>query len=273
MPLVECLTSNDVETKRCSAKLLSLLAWDNEENQNALREAGGIPLLIACIAADDMIAKSYAVQVLAALASSHKDNRNIIRTSNGIVPLVECLTSNDVETKRYAISSIVNIVLYNKYSQNIVRKAGGIPLLVACLTSEDEATKHDAIQAFRHVSRIENLLSRYLEEVNAERSACYGFFNYMSGGKRFLKETESINNLQKLLIREDDAALTPKQTKVLEQSRLGQRLRAYLNNANNAEELQALCGSTPKTIIEFAHKLQNMTLTTMHTVPLDVTLH
>ena len=67
--------------------------------------------------------------------------------------------------------------------------------------------------------------------------------------------------------------LTPKQTKVLEQSRLGQRLRAYLNNANNAEELQALCGSTPKTIIEFAHKLQNMTLTTMHTVPLDVTLH
>ena len=273
VPLVECLTSNDVETKRCSAKLLSLLAWDNEENQNALREAGGIPLLIACIAADDMLAKSYAVQVLAVLASSHKDNRNIIRTSNGIVPLVECLTSNDVETKRYAISSIVNIVLYNKYSQNIVRKAGGIPLLVACLTSEDEATKHDAIQAFRHVSRIENLLSRYLEEVNAERSACYGFFNYMSGGKRFLKETESINNLQKLLIREDDAALTPKQTKVLEQSRLGQRLRAYLNNANNAEELQALCGSTPKTIIEFAHKLQNMTLTTMHTVPLDVTLH
>ena len=54
------------------------LAYNNQENQNAIREAGAIPQLVTLLGLDDDRTKQFVAGALADLANKNPDNQNAI---------------------------------------------------------------------------------------------------------------------------------------------------------------------------------------------------
>jgi vacuolar protein 8 len=96
------LSSSSAKTKEDAARVLGHLARENEENRDAIREAGGIELLIECLGDKSSDARKYAPQALAILASNGRNQRVIINILNqgGIELLIGCL-SDEIELVRF----------------------------------------------------------------------------------------------------------------------------------------------------------------------------
>ncbi|MBC61332.1 MAG: hypothetical protein CMP11_02665 [Zetaproteobacteria bacterium] len=72
------LSSNDSGVQQSAARNLAFLSRNNQENQNAIRQAGAIPRLVTLLESDDFLTKDYVAGVLLDLAYNNLENQSVI---------------------------------------------------------------------------------------------------------------------------------------------------------------------------------------------------
>ena len=122
---------------RAAFELFNLAA--NAANQDRIREAGGIPLLVTLLAGGSGPAAAGA---LWNLAENNASNQDAIREAGGIPPLVALLAAAAsleqpaaaAATRGNTVGALANLAA-NAANQDAIREAGGIPPLVALLAA------------------------------------------------------------------------------------------------------------------------------------------
>jgi hypothetical protein len=118
-------------------------------NQNAIRDAGGIPLLVKLLApAEDAEVESAdtlgdstkaAVDALCRLAENNALNQNAFRDAGAISPVVETLTTAaTLEAAVWMAWALRHLATKNTQNQDAIREACGIPPLVDLLIDAAE---------------------------------------------------------------------------------------------------------------------------------------
>lgn len=92
-PLVALLKRGSPEQKLSTLALLVTLAYPDDLNRTAIREAGGIPLLLPFLRSSSATAKRTAADLLITLALGDAENKVAIRKAGGIPPLLRFLES------------------------------------------------------------------------------------------------------------------------------------------------------------------------------------
>ena len=141
-PLVDCLESENMETRRLALRTLCNMSFDDRNNEE-IRSIGGIAPIINCLfpdanGAEDVETTRAALRTLCNLSINGTagkevgkqsrpqpplwpfltafgcsvdadENKREIRLLGGLLPIVECLQSEDVRTRRDALRTICNL--------------------------------------------------------------------------------------------------------------------------------------------------------------------
>jgi hypothetical protein len=89
--------------------LLQILASNNPANHDAVRECGGIPVLIGLAddGTDDQ--KTYAAGALLNLTDANVANCDTVRESDGVAVLTRMVADGTVKQKAIAIAALENV--------------------------------------------------------------------------------------------------------------------------------------------------------------------
>ena len=131
--VVVALLDAGVAATKSAAMTMERLSFENDTNQDAIREAGGIAPLVALLGAgSDSEAAGDAAGALRNL-SENATNKDAIREAGGIAPLVALLGAGaDSGAARDAAGALMNLAV-NATNKDAIREAGGIAPLVALL--------------------------------------------------------------------------------------------------------------------------------------------
>ena len=134
---------NPLKTRRqspCSViNALWSLAAQNEENQDAIRQAGGVPRLVAQLQNPGTSAVAgHAAGALWSLAANNPSNQHAVRESGGVTSLIDlahaCSSSTwSPDAARHAAGALRNLAADNPENKESIRRLGGIPPLVKML--------------------------------------------------------------------------------------------------------------------------------------------
>lgn len=105
--LIKVMREGSTEAKKEASGTIGTLAND-AHNQDVIREAGGIPLLIQVLCDENkfnLLGQSNAAAALANLARSSSQNMDEIREKGGIEPLIKILTKGSEEVDGALLSS------------------------------------------------------------------------------------------------------------------------------------------------------------------------
>jgi len=137
--LLDCgLVSTATEIDSNVARAGALALWScskSTKNKNAIRRAGGIPLLAKLLKSHN---ESMLVPVVGTLqeCASEESYRLAIRTEGMIEDLVRNLKSSDPELQRHCASAIFKCA-EDSETRDLVRQFGGLDPLVALLANSD----------------------------------------------------------------------------------------------------------------------------------------
>ncbi|KNE65224.1 hypothetical protein AMAG_10872 [Allomyces macrogynus ATCC 38327] len=115
----------------CSLRDYDLL---NENNQLAIRNVGGLEILVNLLDTDDPKCKIGSLSILNNISNNFVI-RKAISELDGMRPLVDLLQDHHVEVKCLAAETIANCAKYAK-NRRMVRKYGGIRSLVRLLVTD-----------------------------------------------------------------------------------------------------------------------------------------
>lgn len=124
------LQTGSQEAQVHAADALMNLA-ENSQNQDVIREEGGIQALIMVLRVGSQLGQAFSAATLRNLAENGK-NQDVIREEGGIHPLIMILREGSQETQVYAADALKNLA-WNKQNQNAIRQEGGIHPLVDVL--------------------------------------------------------------------------------------------------------------------------------------------
>ncbi|XP_037078270.1 armadillo repeat-containing protein 4-like isoform X2 [Pollicipes pollicipes] len=104
---------------------------DQEVCQLALRDVGGLEVLLNILETNDVRCKIGSLKVLKVI-SSHPEVRRSIASLGGLETLVTLFSSPSNQLKALASETIANVAQF-RWARRIVRKSGGVPKLVDLL--------------------------------------------------------------------------------------------------------------------------------------------
>jgi hypothetical protein len=100
-------------------------------NKVAIREAGGIPVLVALLERGGSPSSFFALGVLRQLATSDAENKVAILESGAVPLLVAIVESGSLESQEQAAAALAVLADDHEACCLAIRDAGGIPQLVA----------------------------------------------------------------------------------------------------------------------------------------------
>ena len=124
-------------TKYISA-ITNLAMGTNLDNQDAIREAGGIPLLVSLLPyGPDSKHTGDVVSALRSLTHENSSNCDALREAGGVPWMVSMLqTGPSHPAATDAAATLTHIAAENSANQDAVREAGGIRPLIALLAGD-----------------------------------------------------------------------------------------------------------------------------------------
>jgi vacuolar protein 8 len=157
-PLIDCLESENLESRRYALRTLCNLSFD-EHNSVEIRVLGGIGPIIDCLfptsdSLEDVETTRAALRTMCNL-SVNDENKIEIRLLGGLGPVVECLSSADVKTRRDALRTICNLCA-DQDNKMEVRPLGGLKPILDCVESEDVETRRYALASLINLSNDED---------------------------------------------------------------------------------------------------------------------
>nr|XP_046227453.1 outer dynein arm-docking complex subunit 2 [Scatophagus argus]XP_046227454.1 outer dynein arm-docking complex subunit 2 [Scatophagus argus] len=224
VPNLVKLTANqekDVEVARCGA----LALWScskSTKNKEAIRKAGGIPLLGRLLKSQH---ENMLIPVVGTLqeCASEKSYRIAIQTEGMIKDLVENLSSENDELQMHCASAIFKCA-EDKQTRDLVRRYKGLQPLVSLLTKADNkqllAAATGAIwkcsisvenvakfQEYKALETLVGLLTDQPEEVLVNVVGALGEFAQIPANKATIRKSGGIKSLVNLLTRTNQALL------------------------------------------------------------------
>ena len=144
-PLVALLKTDSKHAQKQAAHALAGIAKGGQENQNGVKDAGGVELLVDLMkvnadgSADEEV-QSGAAAALAALANSNAANQVAITACGGIEPLIKLVTDSSVEQPKVdAARTLWSLSDKNYNNQTAIASAGGNRALVSLVRTAGEA--------------------------------------------------------------------------------------------------------------------------------------
>mmetsp|Transcript_15009 Transcript_15009/g.49222 ORF Transcript_15009/g.49222 Transcript_15009/m.49222 type:complete len:1283 (-) Transcript_15009:55-3903(-) len=159
VPCTEYLVSEETKVREYGALAMATFCKDHQKNKDAIRVAGGIPLLVKCLDPEKGSANlaKHAASAINQLSIGNAYNKLAINEFGAIVPLVRLLSAGkEAAVTEHAISVIPTLCVGNKENDLEIAKAGGIPPIVELL---DAGLTHPvtgpAVTAAMHLVREE----------------------------------------------------------------------------------------------------------------------
>ncbi|GLC57934.1 hypothetical protein PLESTB_001291300 [Pleodorina starrii] len=143
-------SSMSVKGQEKAAKSLMTLASNDDANQVAIAQAGGIPPLVKLLNSSDTGVQEQAAGALGVLAGNDA-NQVAIAQAGGIPPLVKLLNSSDTGVQEQAAGAL-GVLAGNDANQVAIAQAGGIPPLVKLLNSSDTGLQKRAAWALAYLA-------------------------------------------------------------------------------------------------------------------------
>ncbi|TMS09166.1 Armadillo repeat-containing protein 4 [Larimichthys crocea] len=207
------LLEGDVEVARCGA----LALWScskSTKNKEAIRKAGGIPLLGHLLKSPH---ENMLIPVVGTLqeCASEKSFRIVIQTEGMIKDLVKNLNSENDELQMHCASAIFKCA-EDKQTRDLVRKYKGLKPLVSLLSKEDNkellaaATgaiwkcsismeNVDELQKYKALETLVHLLTDEPEDVLVNVVGALGEFAQIPANKAIIRKCGGIKSLVNLL--------------------------------------------------------------------------
>ena len=128
---VRALREGDDAAKTAAARELGSLAWNNNANQVAIAEAGGIPPLVELLRDGSAEAKYQAASALGEVQCNNNANRVLIVEASGIPPLVDLLRDgSNLDAKQWATCALRHLGRNNDANQVAIAAALSLEALV-----------------------------------------------------------------------------------------------------------------------------------------------
>ena len=121
------------QTKANAALGLAALAADDPAQKDAIREAGGVEVLMTLMRDESgtVDEKCNAAIALAKLADGNAENKEAIRDAGGVTPLVTLARDGIKKQPSAAAHALASLADGNATNQDAIRAAGGVTVLVA----------------------------------------------------------------------------------------------------------------------------------------------
>ncbi|TKS87995.1 Armadillo repeat-containing protein 4 [Collichthys lucidus] len=215
------LLEGDVEVARCGA----LALWScskSTKNKEAIRKAGGIPLLGHLLKSPH---ENMLIPVVGTLqeCASEESFRIVIQTEGMIKDLVKNLNSENDELQMHCASAIFKCA-EDKQTRDLVRKYKGLKPLVSLLSKEDNkellaaATgaiwkcsismeNVDELQKYKALETLVHLLTDEPEDVLVNVVGALGEFAQIPANKAIIRKCGGIKSLVNLLTGTNQALL------------------------------------------------------------------
>lgn len=128
-----------------AAAAIKQMAKGNQENQEAVAEAGAIASLVAMLGAPVAQMQANAAGALANLARNHRANQLAIAKTGAISPLCTLLREGSAEAKDRSASAIWSLATDNSHNKDTIAKLGGIDPLLGLLISGTSAKSQECV--------------------------------------------------------------------------------------------------------------------------------
>jgi len=125
---------------------------NNEDNQAAIAEAGGIAPLVQVLADGTVESKKMAAAALWNMATENEDNQLEIAEAGGIAPLIQLLAHGMPDAKEQAAGAISHVVFQNVANQDAVAEAGALTPLIKLLVTGTPQGRERAAEALRNLA-------------------------------------------------------------------------------------------------------------------------
>jgi len=125
----------------------------NSLSQAAVREAGGVPVLINLLVHPNPAIRGRAVRTLGSVSCNNRKIQQMVRRAKAIPTAVKLITDSNEEVARHAAGGIGAIAENDNDNQLLVRKCGGVEPLVKLLSSTSEATQEHAAAGIRSLAK------------------------------------------------------------------------------------------------------------------------
>ncbi|KAL3315005.1 Armadillo repeat-containing protein 4, partial [Cichlidogyrus casuarinus] len=137
--LIKFIKSGNQTSTIISLCALRDMALDQEVCQMAVREVGGLEVLINLLETEEVRCKVGALQVLKTI-SAHAQVRQSLADLGGLEPMVQLLSSSNREVQCLSAETIANIAKFSR-ARNFVLHHRGIKKLVTMLDAPFSSTK------------------------------------------------------------------------------------------------------------------------------------
>ena len=152
MPLVALLKAGSAAAQAFAAKALgNVAAYDIEEGQNAVVDAGAVPTLLILLSVGK--AQTPAAFALAQLARGNSVVQAVIASLGGIAPLLSLLNGRSLEAQIEAAAALAELARDNAETQDAIAAAGGICPLLALLASRSSIVQWKGMAALAQLAR------------------------------------------------------------------------------------------------------------------------
>ena len=138
---IAALQGDDVVVEAEAALKLWLLAARNDHHTVAIREAGGIRLLVALLESRRHRLKLHHSKLIPTVSKALKqlaqneENKVAIREAGGIPVFVALLSSSSIGTRQSAADALLTLSHLDAENKVAIREAGGVPPLLALVES------------------------------------------------------------------------------------------------------------------------------------------
>lgn len=168
MPLLALLRSPTDSVRELSAAIIAGLMEGGEDcaRRKALKEAGGLSMLIALLDDTSPNVRSKAVRAIAAI-SNDPALRDELITHHGILhPVLEMLAVDDDKTVLHAVV-LIQCVCRSSGNARLLRELGGVAGLLGTVTRCGLEVKNGALRALGTLLTYDPAVGRVLVEVGA----------------------------------------------------------------------------------------------------------
>jgi hypothetical protein len=156
-PIIDCLASNDIKTKRDALRTICNLSI-NLENKIQIRPLGGVRLILSCLQTDDIETKRYALASLINL-SSDEDNESEIRSLGGVHSILQCMHLDDVEVLRFSARSLCNLSVFER-NKSEMGTENGVEIMLNASKHEDIEILCYSLATLMHICTVDVNCSR-----------------------------------------------------------------------------------------------------------------
>ena len=146
---------------------LTVVTFNDQESQQAIRDAKGIPPIIQLIKTNSLEVRKRAIRTLGAICGNNRKIQSMLRKTKAIEEVVAQLGYNDEEVQKASAGCVAALTDNDFNNQNAARKAGGVRLLIAQLSSKNDSVKEQACAALRALAKSNSKVQTDVREAGA----------------------------------------------------------------------------------------------------------